>query len=280
MSKIAAIQMCSSYILDENLETAKKMITEAASEGAALIVLPENFAMMGRDTNDKNMIKESFGHGKIQSFLSDEAKTHGIWLVGGTIPITSDNEQKTRAACLVYDDKGKFAARYDKIHLFDATLSGNEKYNESDTIQPGDKIVSLNTSSGKLGLAVCYDVRFPELFRCLFDEGVEIIALPSAFTVPTGKAHWEVLLRSRAIENFSYVIAAAQAGTHASGRTTWGHSMIVEPWGNIAAEITNDHPGIVYAEFDVNKIHEARKSIPIKNHRRIFFNKKINQEQE
>ena len=262
--------MCSSQDVDENLETAKKLIAEAASNQANLIVLPEMFAIMGREAADKVHVKEAFGHGKIQSFLAELAKQNRVWIVGGTIPLECEYKNKVRASSLVYDDKGVLVARYDKIHLFDVTLSENERYNESDTTEPGDKIVTLDTPFGRIGLAVCYDVRFPELFRCLFDNNAEIIMLPSAFTVPTGKAHWEVLVRSRAIENFSYLIGAAQGGTHSSGRKTYGHSIIVEPWGSIAAKMDNDDEGIIYAEIDLAKVHEARKSIPLKNQRRSF----------
>ena len=269
--KVAAIQMCSSDSVDLNLQVAESLISEASRNGAKLVVLPEMFAIMGRDTTDKVAAKEHFGTGKIQSFLADQAKRNQIWIIGGTIPIECSNEKKVRAASLVFDDKGNCIARYDKMHLFDVTISENETYNESDTTEPGNEIVVVDTPFGKLGLGVCYDVRFPELFRCLFNNGADIIILPSAFTVPTGEAHWELLARSRAIENFCYLIGACQGGTHASGRKTYGNSIIVEPWGKLAAKCEGDNPGIIYADIDLNKVYEARKSIPIKTHQRIFF---------
>lgn len=271
MAKIAAIQMCSSQNIDENLAIAKKLIIEAANHDANLIVLPEMFAIMGHEATDKVKVKEAFGAGKIQSFLAELAKSNRVWIVGGTIPIECEHKNKVRAASLVYNDKGELVARYDKIHLFDVVLSETEYYKESDTTEPGDKIVTVDTPFGRIGLAVCYDVRFPELFRSLFDNNAEIIMLPSAFTVPTGKAHWEILVRSRAIENFCYLVGAAQGGTHTSGRKTYGHSMIVEPWGSIAAKMDTDDQGIIYADIDLAKVHAARKSIPLQQQRRIPF---------
>jgi len=274
LKKMAAVQMCSSADVDENLQQASKWIAEAAENKASLVVLPEMFAIMGMNANDKILIREARGEGKIQSFLARMAREHRIWIVGGTIPLISKQENKVMAASLVYDDHGKLVAHYDKMHLFDVVLSSEEQYRESDTITAGNKIVTVDSPVGKLGLAVCYDVRFPELFRCLSDEGVEVIALPSAFTVPTGKAHWEILVRARAIENFCYVIAAAQGGNHVNGRKTWGHSMIVAPWGNVLAVLDDDKPGIIYAEMQNEKINEARQSIPVKQHRRILTDRR------
>jgi predicted amidohydrolase len=271
VSKVAAIQMCSSKDVDENLESAKKLIAEAARNQARLIVLPEMFTLIGGDAADKIQAHEKFGQGKVQSFLSEQAKSHEVYIVGGTTLISCDDENKSRAASLFYDDQGKLIVRYDKIHLFDVTLSEDEKYFESETIEAGDSLVIADTPFGRLGLAVCYDVRFPELFRFYFENQVDVITLPSAFTVPTGKAHWEILVRARAIENSAYVIAPAQAGTHANGRKTYGHSMIVAPWGEIAAEMNGEEVGIIYAEIDRNKIQEARKKIPAIHHRRIFI---------
>ena len=275
VSKIAAIQMCSSHLVDENLKIAQQLISEAAGNHANLIVMPEMFAMMGRLATDKLHIKETLGQGMIQSFLSEQARNNRVWIVGGTIPIACDHHSKIRAASLVYDDKGNLVAHYDKIHLFDATLSENEKYSESETTEAGNKITIVDTPFGRLGLAVCYDIRFPELFRCLFDRGAEIIALPSAFTVPTGKAHWEVLVRSRAIENFCYVIGAAQGGTHTNGRETYGHSMIVEPWGGIAAKLPGMGEGIIYTDINLRNVYEGRKLIPVQNHRRILIDTSV-----
>src|SRR5579862_4696011 len=248
MEKIAAVQMCSSHLLDENLASAAHSISEARKNAACLVVLPENFALMGLKDTDKLGIKETFGHGKIQSFLSEQAKKNQLWIVGGTIPIQCQDENKVRASSLVFNDQGDLVARYDKIHLFDVSLSDKESYQESAAIEAGDQLVVVDTPFGKLGLAVCYDVRFPELFRNLFNRGAEIFILPSAFTVPTGEAHWEVLTRSRAIENFCYLIGACQGGTHSSGRKTYGHSIIVEPWGQVIAK-REEGSGVIYADI-------------------------------
>ena len=271
MTKIAAIQMCSSHVVDENLSIANQFIEEAAKNGSKLVVLPEMFAVMGLTLTDKIAERENFGNGKIQSFLSNQAKHNNVWIIGGTIPIECDNKQKIRAASLVFDNTGNLVSRYDKIHLFDVTLSENESYKESDTTEPGDKLVVANTPFGKLGLAVCYDVRFPELFRCLFNQGMEIIVLPSAFTIPTGEAHWELLARSRAVENFCYLIGACQGGTHSNGRKTYGNSIIVDPWGNVLAKMEGTEPGIIYADINLSQVYKNRKSIPIEHHQKIFF---------
>ncbi|TAK73107.1 MAG: carbon-nitrogen hydrolase family protein [Gammaproteobacteria bacterium] len=270
MTKVAAIQMCSSHLVDENLETAEKLITEAAENGAKLIVLPEMFAMMGLTEEDKVRIKEPLGHGKIQFFLASQAKKNKAWLVGGTIPLAGKESHKVGAACLVFDDQGNRVARYDKMHLFDANISSSECYQESHSVEPGDQPVVVETPFGQLGLAVCYDVRFPELFRCLFKKDAELIALPSAFTVKTGEAHWELLARSRAVENFCYVIGACQGGTHSNGRKTYGHSVIVEPWGKVIAKKDDMMPGVIYADIELEKLHTIRKTIPVGKHQRIF----------
>lgn len=263
--------MCSSHIVNDNLTKSASLIREAAENGAKLVVLPEMFAIMGETSKDKVQVSEIFGNGIIQDFLSNQAKKHKIWIVGGTIPIACEDPHKVRAASIVYDDQGLVAARYDKIHLFDITLSQSEKYKESDTTQAGDKIVTVDTPFGKLGLAVCYDIRFPELFRCMFNQGAEILILPSAFTVPTGVAHWEILSRARAIENFSYLIGACQGGTHSSGRKMFGNSLIVAPWGNVLAKQEGVAEGVIYATIDLDKLHETRKSIPIDHHQKVFF---------
>lgn len=271
LSKIASIQMCSSSLVDENLKSAEQLILEASTNNAKLIILPEMFAIMGDNSNTKLSVKEVFGNGKIQSFLSNQAKKNKVWIIGGTIPIECSNENKIRASSLVFDDSGNCVARYDKIHLFDVVLSAKEIYRESDTTEPGNNLVIIDTPFGKVGLAVCYDLRFPELFRYLFNKGAEIIILPTAFTVKTGKAHWEVLARSRAIENFCYFIGSCQGGTHSSGRTTYGNSIIIDPWGNIISKKESMEPGVIYATLDLNKVSESRKSIPIEEHQRIFF---------
>lgn len=268
---IAAVQMCSSHIVEENLATAEVQIEEAAKNNAKLIVLPEMFSIMGMSPSDKVKVKEKFGYGKVQSFLSEQAKKHHVWIVGGTIPIECNDNNKVRAASIVYNDQGETVGRYDKIHLFDVQLSETEIYRESDTTEPGNEIVIVNSPFGKIGLAVCYDIRFPELFRVLFNNGVNIICIPSAFTTKTGEAHWETLLKSRAIENFSYVIGSAQGGKHSSGRSTYGNSLIVDPWGTIISRADDNTPQNIYAAFDTKKINDARKSIPVSNHQKIFF---------
>lgn len=258
--KIAAIQMCSSHIVEENLAMAAHLIREAATNQAQLIVLPEMFAIMGKKPTDKVEAKEDYGSGKIQNFLSNQAKMHQVWIVGGTIPIACENKNKVRAASIVYDHNGNAVARYDKIHLFDVTISETESYKESDTTEPGDDIVVVDTPVGKLGLTVCYDIRFPGLFTELMNRGAEIIAIPSAFTVKTGEAHWQLLSRSRAVENFCYIVGAAQGGTHSSGRQTYGHTLIVEPWGAVVQEIIDPSNAIAYASVDLKKLYEIRAS--------------------
>lgn len=274
MTKMAAVQMCSSHSVDENLKVAGQLIAEAAGKNAKLIVLPEMFAIMGLHEKDKIACKETWGCGKIQSFLSEQAQQHQVWIVGGTIPIACHNQNKVAASSLVFDEGGHCVARYDKMHLFDVTLSDGETYRESNTIESGKEVVVVETPFGKLGLAVCYDVRFPELFRSLLNKGAEIIVLPSAFTVPTGEAHWELLVRSRAVENFCYVIGACQGGAHTNGRKTYGHSLIVAPWGNIVAEIPSAEPGIVAADIDLQKLYQCRQAIPIVAHQKIMYQDK------
>jgi nitrilase len=271
MSRIAAIQMCSSHLVEDNLNTAKRFIEMAAENKAKLIVLPEMFAIIGLKPGDAVAAKETYGSGIIQSFLSEQAKAHNCWILGGTIPISCQDQSKVRAASLLYNHKGEVAARYDKIHLFDVVLSPDESYKESNHIEPGNELIVVDTPVGKLGLGVCYDIRFPEMFRYLFNQGAEIIALPSAFTVKTGSAHWEVLSRSRAIENFAYFIGAAQGGTHTGGRKTFGHSLIVEPWGSIVAKIDGTEPGVIYTDINLEKLNEIRQSIPVSEHQKIVF---------
>jgi deaminated glutathione amidase len=263
MAKFAAIQMCSSRDVDENLRNAAALIARAAKEGAKLAVLPEMFAIMTEKTADKLIAKETLGAGKIQAFLSEQAKKHDIWLVGGTIPITGHATNKVKAASLVFNNQGERVAHYDKIHLFDVTLSDQEIYRESDSIEAGDHLTLVDSPFGKLGLAVCYDIRFPELFRWLFNEGADIFIVPAAFTVLTGTAHWELLARSRAVENFCYFIGACQGGRHANGRETYGHSLIIEPWGKVIQEIAGTTPSVICAEIDLAKVQQARKAVPV-----------------
>jgi nitrilase len=270
-NKIAAIQMCSSHILDENLQTAGMLIEEASANGAKLIVLPEMFPMMGQTAEEKIVLKETLGHGQIQNFLSEQSRKNKVWIVAGTIPLASIDENKIKAACLLLNDKGEVVARYDKIHLFDVTISETEEYKESNTTAPGTQFTVADTPFGKIGLAVCYDIRFPELFRYLFQQGAEIFAVPAAFTIPTGAAHWELLARSRAVENFCYFIGACQGGRHSNGRETYGNSLIIDPWGKVLAKQESINPGIIYADIDLNKIQEIRRAIPIASHQKIFI---------
>jgi len=269
VSKVAAIQMASGPNVQANLDEAKKFINIAVQQGAKLIVLPENFAIMGMTETDKVSIAEKYGEGLIQNFLSAEASTHGVWLVGGTIPIQSCEEKKVYSSCLLFNDSGEVVARYDKIHLFDVTLEeSDESYTESDTTTAGDKVVVADTPFGRLGLAICYDLRFPEMFRAMVDAGVDICVLPSAFTSLTGKAHWETLIRARAIENLSYMVAAAQGGYHVNGRETHGDSMIVDPWGTVLNRLPHG-TGVVISDIDINKLQKTRQLFPALKHRRL-----------
>lgn len=268
--KVAAIQMASSPSVSANLLKARRLIQEAVEEsGANLVVLPENFAFMGQEDRDLLDLREDEGRGPLQDFLVEMAARHRIWLVGGTLPLTATNPDRVRATCLVYNDRGERVARYDKIHLFDVNLlETGERYEESATIEPGNTSVVLDTPFGRLGLAVCYDLRFPELFREMLDAGMEIMALPASFTAITGKAHWEVLVRARAIENLCYVVAAAQGGYHRNGRKTHGHSMVVDPWGTVLAQVARG-AGHVCCPLDVEFLSSVRRNFPAIDHRRL-----------
>lgn len=264
-AQLAVIQMVSSDILSENLEQAAELIQEAASEGAKLILLPENFAFMGRHETDKLALMEPDGEGVIQSWLADQARQQGCWLVGGSIPIAAP-DGRCFAACLVYDNEGQRRARYDKIHLFDVNLAGGESYRESRSIAPGKLPVQVETPWGQLGLSICYDLRFPELYRHY--AGAELLVVPSAFTRQTGAAHWESLLRARAIENQAYVLAADQGGLHQNGRQTFGGSMIIDPWGQVLARMEQG-PGWVMAGMDRDYLQSCRKQLPALQHRQL-----------
>lgn len=269
MTKIAAIQMASGTNVSANLIEVSRQISNAAQAGAKLIVLPENFAIMGMHDEDQLKIREEEGSGPIQDFLSQQAKKYKIWIIAGTIPLKSKDESKVCAACLVYDDNGERVSRYDKIHLFDVHLEvTSETYNESETIQAGEQVIVVDTPFGKVGLAICYDLRFPELFRELVSMGAEVIVVPSAFTAITGNAHWEVLLRARAIENLCYIVAAAQGGYHVNGRETHGDSMIIDPWGTILDRLLQGS-GYVIADVDIENIKNIRRNFPVLQHRKI-----------
>lgn len=269
MSKVAAIQMASGPNVKANLAEAEKLIKIAVQQKAELVVLPENFAIMGMTETDKVKIAEEFGSGLLQDFLKAQAQKNNIWLVGGTIPLSSPESGKVFAACLLFNPQGELVARYDKIHLFDVTIEANaESYTESETIAPGNDVVVVDTPFGRLGLAVCYDLRFPELFRAMVEQGMEICALPSAFTSLTGKAHWESLLRARCIENLSFMIAADQGGYHVGGRETHGDSMIIDPWGVILNRLPHG-AGVVVANIDLVKLEHTRKMFPTLEHKRF-----------
>jgi len=254
-TRVAALQMVSVPELAPNLEAAGRLIAAAAAAGARLAALPENFYCIGRTERDKVALREPDGKGPIQDFLSGISKKFKIWLVAGTVPITCDSETKIRSACLVYDDTGVRVARYDKMHLF-RFERGEERYDEARTLEPGTGGVALASPFGRLALSVCYDVRFPELYRAL--GNFDIMFVPSAFTVPTGAAHWETLLRSRAIENQAYVVAPAQGGLHPGGRRTYGHTMIVDPWGEVLG-VRPEGEGVLLAEIDLERVQEIRR---------------------
>ncbi len=271
MSVAAVIQMTSSSEVAANLAAARGLLERARAQGAVLAVLPENFAIMGRKEADKLEVAEPSGEGPIQAFLGHCARELGLWIVGGTIPLLDEAEPgRVAAACLVFDERGRCAARYDKIHLFDVDIPGREeRYRESATVVPGAQPIVTTTPLGRLGMAVCYDVRFPELFRVLESQGAEIFSLPSAFTAPTGRAHWELLVRARAVENLCYVLAPAQSGTHDNGRETYGDSLIVDPWGHVIARVAEAGPGLAVAEIDRTLQHELRGRFPALAHRKI-----------
>lgn len=270
ITRVAAIQMVSGGDVAANLVSAAGLIVRAVADRATFLLLPENFALMGRHEEDKLRIMEPYGQGPIQSFLGAQARAHRIWLMGGSIPLQADATDKVRAACLLYNPEGNCVARYDKIHLFDVAVGGNAQdiYNESATIESGAEVTVANTPFGNIGMSVCYDVRFPELYRRMHKDNVDIITIPSAFTVTTGRAHWETLLRARAIENLCYVIASNQGGQHINNRETWGHSMVISPWGEVLAMIEQGE-GIACADIDLGKLQELRNRFPSLTHRKI-----------
>ena len=274
--RVAAIQLCSGANIEKNLADTAAYIQAAAEDEAKLIVLPENFALLSRDERAKVVAKEAPLQGPIQAFLAQMAKEHKVWIVGGTIPMVSPNPDKVRAACLLFNDEGICVARYDKLHLFDVTVTEKEKYAESAAIERGENIVTLQTPFAHIGFAVCYDVRFPELFRVMHTQGANLLVLPSAFTLTTGRAHWHVLVRARAIENLSFMIAAGQAGHHEAGRDTYGHSLIVDPWGNILAEADDHTPGFIAADLDFAAQDKWRQTLPTGSHRRIIVPGSLN----
>jgi nitrilase len=269
MSKpvVAAVQMTSLADVGRNLETVARLLRLARDRGACLAVLPENFSFMGRNEAERRAVVERDGDGPAQSAVSALAREFKLWVVAGTQPIAVDGDPRPANACVVYDDAGRRAARYDKIHLFDVDLpGGREGYRESANARPGSEPVVVDTPAGRLGLSVCYDLRFPELYRRLVSEGAEIFSVPSAFTSPTGRAHWETLLRARAIENLGFVVAAAQSGVHDSNRETYGDSMVVDHWGRVLARQPRGS-GVVTAALDKDGQRETRASFPALAHR-------------
>jgi nitrilase len=270
--KIAAIQMVSTPDVARNLEAAGRRVAEAAAAGAGLVALPEYFCLMGQRDTDKLAVAEKPGDGPIQSFLADAARRHGLWLVGGTLPIrVPGRDDRVRNACLVFAPDGTLAARYDKIHLF-AFDNGREQYDEGRVLEAGNDLASFAAGAHRVGLSVCYDLRFPELYRALAfapeQPPCDLICVPAAFTYTTGHAHWELLLRARAVENQCYVLAPAQGGTHENGRRTWGHSMVVGPWGEVLAQ-REEGEGVVVAEIDTAHLAQVRRQLPALQHRRL-----------
>jgi nitrilase len=265
--RVAAVQMVSGATVAPNLAEAAALIESAAREGARLIALPEYFCLMGMHDSDKLAIGEQDGHGPLQEFLAAQAVRHRVWLVGGTIPLASPAEDRVLNTVLVYDPEGRRAARYDKIHLFSFQREG-ESYDEARTIWPGRSPTTFELADGalhlKVGLSVCYDLRFPELYRAM--DAPDLILVPSAFTATTGRAHWEMLLRARAVENLCYVLAPAQGGRHENGRRTYGHSMLIDPWGSVLAQ-REEGAGVVTGDVDPARIQECRQSLPALAHR-------------
>lgn len=269
MTKIAAIQMASGPRLEANLAEAGRLLRVAADADVALAVLPEYFGRFGLPERERVASAELPGDGPVQEFLARTARETGMWIVGGSLPLATGGE-RVRGACLLYDDTGMLRARFDKMHLFDVHIpERDEHYEESAWTEPGSEVVVTDTPFGRLGLAVCYDLRFPELFRRMAAAGAEIIALPAAFTAATGRAHWEILLRARAIENLCYLVAAAQGGFHANGRETFGDSMIVDPWGGILARRRENGSGVVVADIDLERQRQLRRTFPVLDHRRL-----------
>lgn len=279
-TRVAAVQMVSTADINGNVEAAGRLIAEAAAAGAALVVLPENFAVLDGGPQARFAEHEGDFGALLQGFLSSQARRHGIDLVAGTIPLLTRpvrtaqsvellTDGRVRPASLVFDSSGAIIARYDKMHLFDVEVSDRQaRYAESDNFEAGDDVVAVDTRVARLGLSICYDIRFPELYRRLFNERVELITVPSAFTRVTGEAHWEVLLRARAIENQCYVIGAGQGGVHNERRETYGHSMIIDPWGRVL-DVLGSGEGIVVADIDLPGLHELRRKMPVFSHRRL-----------
>ena len=265
MTTVAAVQMISSPDVQHNIASARRLVAEAAATGASLVVLPEYWPIMGLSDTDKVAHAEQPGTGPIQDFMSEAALSHGVWLIGGTLPLVANDAAKVMNTTLVYDPQGRPVSRYDKIHLFGFTKDG-ENYDEARTIVPGESVVMFDAPFGRVGLAVCYDLRFPELFRAMGE--CTLMVVTAAFTHTTGIAHWEVLLRARAIENQCYVLASAQGGTHQNGRRTFGHSMLIDPWGEVKAVLAEGQ-GIVKGDIDAAYLAQVRDNLPALKHRKL-----------
>ena len=263
--RVAAIQVTATPRVADNLEAAGRLVAEAAQQGAKLVALPEYFCLMGLRDRDKVEVRENIGAGPIQDFLAATAAREKVWIVGGTLPLACGIAEKVRNASLVFDDAGSCVARYDKIHLF-GFETATERYDEGRSLEAGSTVVAIDSPFGRIGLSVCYDLRFPELYRAMGE--VDLVMIPSAFTETTGRAHWEILIRARAIENLCYVVAPAQGGRHENGRETYGNSMIIDPWGKVLARL-DKAPGIAIAEIDRALIADVRQSLPALRHRTV-----------
>ena len=268
--KVAALQMVSKADVEENLEIAADLIRQAAEQQAQLAVLPEYFPIIGRDEQEKLRFQEPYGTGPIQEFLAGNARQHGIWLMGGSIPLSTHEPGRVTNSCLLFNPAGSCTARYDKVHLFDVRVgAGNESYNESKTMLAGDRVVVATTPYGNIGMSICYDLRFPELYRRMLAQHAVILTVPSAFTETTGRKHWELLLKARAVENLCFVIAPNQGGRHSDQRRTWGHSMIIDPWGEVLGALEFG-TGLICAELDLDRQHELRTTFPALQHSRLL----------
>ena len=269
--KIAAVQMVSTPDWPDNRDAAARLIRQAAAAGAALVALPEYFCVMGHRDTDKLALAEAPGSGPIQDFLAGTARDCAVWLVGGTLPLRTGMPGQVLNRNCVYSPDGQEVAHYDKIHLF-AFDNGRESYDEGRTLRAGSTPVALDVSAGaatlRVGLSICYDLRFPELYRALMRPPCDLVCVPAAFTYTTGRAHWELLLRARAVENQCYILAAAQGGTHPNGRRTWGHSMVVDPWGEVLA-VHEEGEGLAIAELDPRRLAQVRSQLPALAHRRL-----------
>jgi|TARA_B110000240_G_C13510131_1_gene458844 predicted amidohydrolase len=267
--KVACIQIASGPNLEANLLEVSKYIEKSKNLGANIIVLPENFAMISEDDSMYLGIKEELGSGRLQDYISNEARKHNIWIIAGTIPIASKKVDKVYSCCIVFDNNGDLVSSYNKVHLFDVNIvETNEKYKESDYFLSGDSIVYVDTPYCRIGLAICYDLRFPELFRKLSNENIDLVCMPAAFTSFTGKAHWEHLIKARAIENLVYFATSAQGGYHVGGRETYGHSMIVNPWGE-TLDIIKNKSGVIISTIDIKSLKNLRKNFPCLEHKKL-----------